>query len=428
MAKSLIGLGKCSKFYFYILGEIICDALEKIILKFDLTISHYPLVKLLHEFFGFLLFGTILYFIMKRQTNNKATKEDNIIRKKISSKQLIYNNILKLSKKNIFIFFICCFVYVIHLYALITLSYFRLTSLIIWTAHLTFTLSFVYYYFPQNLYNHQIISMLFVILLNTFLIIIQTFFKNENNKNIYQEKGIGFCLLIMFIYIFQSFTTSFSEVKFKLLMDFKYLSPFLILITTGGIGLFISIIISIFYGIYATKCHNVLDHDINCFGDVYSYINDLKKLLNSNKKDFYLEILLLIPLFIIVDFIGGTFIVMIIQHLNPIYIIFSDNIFYLIYYIISFIDNYKSNSIYITRFLISESGEIFEFLAICIYLEIVELRFCGLNKNTRENIALRGEKDNYLGEDFASISNITNNDEPNNVENSKDNFQFELAE
>ena len=36
---------------------------------------------------------------------------------------------------------------------------------------------------------------------------------------------------------------------------------------------------------------------------------------------------------------------------------------------------------------------VFQFLALMIHLEIIELNFCGLNKNTKKNIDLRGEDD-----------------------------------
>ena len=39
---------------------------------------------------------------------------------------------------------------------------------------------------------------------------------------------------------------------------------------------------------------------------------------------------------------------------------------------------------------------VFQFLSLMVYLEIIELNFCGLNKNTKTNINIRGEEDMLL--------------------------------
>ena len=259
------------------------------------------------------------------------------------------------------------------------------------------------------------------IILCTILIIISTFLKDGKNENIYQQKGIGVCLGTIFIYIFLSLIMSFSQVKLKVLIDYNYLSPYLVPISIGAIGLFISIIISIIFGVSGYKCENKLKHSIKCFGDVLPFYEEKKILLNKNRKKFILDIFLSMPLFLLLEFISTIFIILIIQYLNPIYILLSNNIYYLIKNIISFITEYE-----LKKFLILESIQLIEFLAFCIYLELVELRFCGLNQNTRKNIAIRAESDS-IEEDFLNISDIVNDEERSSIENGKDNIQFELA-
>ena len=41
---------------------------------------------------------------------------------------------------------------------------------------------------------------------------------------------------------------------------------------------------------------------------------------------------------------------------------------------------------------INLAEEILALVACCIYLEIIELRFCGLNKDIRANIMIRGDE------------------------------------
>ena len=49
-----------------------------------------------------------------------------------------------------------------------------------------------------------------------------------------------------------------------------------------------------------------------------------------------------------------------------------------------------------------------QFLALMIYLEIIELNFCGLNENTKSKINYRGQLE--LTEDFGRNSSIDNID------------------
>ena len=110
-----------------------------------------------------------------------------------------------------------------------------------------------------------------------------------------------------------------------------------------------------------------------------------------------------------------TFTIFIYKYLNPCYHLFSNNIYYLIYYLFNFIYELINVSDYIFLSIIHEISELFEFIAFCIYLEIIELRFCGLNKNTRKNIILRAEFDSEgeinIDESLNEGHNITDIDE-----------------
>jgi len=45
------------------------------------------------------------------------------------------------------------------------------------------------------------------------------------------------------------------------------------------------------------------------------------------------------------------------------------------------------------KFLLDESGDIASIIGFLIYLEIIELNFCGLNYNLKKNIIIRSESD-----------------------------------
>ena len=43
-----------------------------------------------------------------------------------------------------------------------------------------------------------------------------------------------------------------------------------------------------------------------------------------------------------------------------------------------------------------ELSELISIIAFCIYLEIIELRFCGLNRNLKRNISIRAISENFI--------------------------------
>ena len=91
---------------------------------------------------------------------------------------------------------------------------------------------------------------------------------------------------------------------------------------------------------------------------------------------------------------------------NPIYSLLNGSIYYLVFIIYDYIKDSEGE----LKFLISLSSEIFEIIGFFIYLEIIELRFCGLNKNTRINIILRGKSDSEQtrNNSICSADNIYN--------------------
>ena len=70
----------------------------------------------------------------------------------------------------------------------------------------------------------------------------------------------------------------------------------------------------------------------------------------------------------------------------------SDNVYYEILKIKIFIPEDNKDKLW-NNFIILQLAEFFKFIGLLIYLEIIELRFCGLNKNTKINILKRSLKD-----------------------------------
>ena len=76
---------------------------------------------------------------------------------------------------------------------------------------------------------------------------------------------------------------------------------------------------------------------------------------------------------------------------------------------------YRWRKKYLTYFLLSEISEIVAFFGYIIFLEIIELNFCGLNENIRRNIMVKGEKEFIeMNEDISkNIINNVDEDEDN---------------
>ena len=104
------------------------------------------------------------------------------------------------------------------------------------------------------------------------------------------------------------------------------------------------------------------------FDNILIYFSDLGK-----NEHLYLEILLVIPLYLIFCFFEFTCEIMIIYYLNPIYILIKDILFYFFLRLIIFlIDN---SFMPLTLFLFIESAEFLTLLEYSVYLAIIELRF-----------------------------------------------------
>ena len=191
-------------------------------------------------------------------------------------------------------------------------------------------------YFPENIYKHQLYSMIFVIFLDTILIVISTFLDYNDNKNIYQVKGIILCNSVILFYICITFIFSYAKVKTKILIDRKYLSPYIIIILVGIIGFIANTIAALIIEFYGNECNDLSETNINCYANISSYFNILKTMFNNNPKEFYIEIFFFSLFSMIFEFLNMTFVIFIYKYLNPSYLLLSDNIYFTFFSLINF--------------------------------------------------------------------------------------------
>ena len=138
MSKCFIGLGKCSYFYFYILGAIILNFIKRsFFTSINCILFKHSLIQDVYKFFSFILFGIIFLFIQKSNLS------------KNKKKKIIKRNLIIFTKNDFYISIIVYFIYVIYLEIIKIISFFRLDALIFWTAHLFFVLFFMNRYYQK---------------------------------------------------------------------------------------------------------------------------------------------------------------------------------------------------------------------------------------------------------------------------------------
>ena len=120
--KCIIGLGKLHSFYIYILGSIFFKIISYLSLHFSFLLKDCVLVKNIYEYLGFFIFGFLFLFIEKR--NSKSSTEKN------------YINTPKITYKDVLIFFLICFIFVIYYDCLKIIKALGFQDLEFWTFHI----------------------------------------------------------------------------------------------------------------------------------------------------------------------------------------------------------------------------------------------------------------------------------------------------
>ena len=152
----------------------------------------------------------------------------------------------------------------------------------------------------------------------------------------------------------------------------------------------------------------------------YKYGDNVRK-----PKDGIIEIIFSLTILPLFGFFKTTFDLFIIKELGVFHLLFPEVIYQFVKDLIIII--YKIikgiiDEIQITKFIFIGISNFFALLGFAIYLEIIKLKFCGLDYNTKENIIERsmiesGDPDNdfLLSDDNEDdeISDNENNDENN---------------
>ena len=360
--------------------------------------------------------------------NSSTDEDDNFLTNDLSKSVLII------------IFF---WIFESHLLELFTLC---LKDLDFWMLELLIITYLSANMFKFQIYKHQKLAMYinFVPCLFKIGTIVISFYENETDI-LYVEKVL-FIPIGIAIYIILISIRSYVYSKIKWFMDLKYISSIQLLVFYGILGTIICSIcctITTFF-----KCEKIEDedhkddiYDFICLVEdniTYTDISNTTNIINKTEKNIYFdsfklyfklfsddweifkEILIIIFGFISF-FFSAYFTIQVIKYLTPVYLVFSNPIHFFFQKLLLVIVNYFENDELIkddekqnsAKFILDITGDLFSFIALLIYLEIVELNFNEYNYNLRKNIIQRS---------LVETGEIVNNQEEELEEESNDLF------
>ena len=403
---TLINIGFCTKFYFYIFGSALFKFFYVMILgsqentialfRFSPILFNYNSIQSVYTYLSYIFFGIIFHFCFKGKDKNKNKYMINNLNLK---RELKINQNKK--KINLQLFLTCfCFATYSEFQTLLYSNGYD--SLDYWTFEIIFTFIFMRKYFEIGFYKHHKYSMFSTIVISTSFLFAATFFPTSYMDNQYQyvkDKygNVFYSIPFILIFIIISFNYGFSRNYSKVLMQNKFVSKYILIIFIGIAGLILTLIISAISYSY----------------EIDNFIFYYKELKSLDTEKVLREVFIITPLFIISQFMQMYLEILTIYYLNPMYCLMLNNICYGTQKIILFILDEEKK--YLTYFLLSEISEIVAFFGYIIYLEIIELNFCGLNENIRRNIMVKGEKEFIeMNEDISkNIINNVDEDEDN---------------
>ena len=428
--KKPITFGKCSRFYLYILASGSCKMLSTLILGannvkengiglfgFCPVLIKFNFVQSIFTYIGFIIFGLIFYYCKdpeKSKSKEKKENDESFNRMRTFLKNIAQNKTINNVKKNINLKIVfLCIAFAVHIETKKLLYNEGFQFFNLWTAEIIFMQLLMRKYFTIDYYKHHKVSILFNAIFCSSILIFTSFLPSslyyEDQENYVPESSLQnlkdklgsyfYSILLIAVYMLLSFVFCFTRIYSKVLMEIKFISPYKLVFLFGIAGLVISLLAS------------VVGYYINYPDNLFNYFSSLKSVLNEGKYYyFYGEIFLVSPINAFANSMEFIFEILTIYYLNPFYILLSNTLYYAISQFIFFMLNLSSDDLVITHFVITELTEFLTCFGLMVYLEIIELNFCGLDNNLKKTIMKKGEKEFKL----LSFSTIDDDIEENN--------------
>ena len=366
--------------------------------------------------------------IKKKKTENKNKKRIK------SNYELIFNDKKEISNDSIIQLIIIGLLYAFY-DILMQISYsMGLSDFDLWIFNIVFTLIFMSYYFSINIYNHQKYSLSFIVCIDLVLLILATFFPSKKDNSYNQIKKLFnnklYSIVIFLIFILKSIIISYSRVLSKVILEYKFISRYSIIIIFGIFGFILTSILITITSIF--KCGSSENYKIICnidstssenkyYDSIPIYFKNLKK-----EKDlyFWIEVLIIYPLYLIINFLDINYELLTIYYLSPVYVLINDSLFYGLVSLFSFLLNFNEETY--VKSLIYLVANMISFFGYSIYVEIIELNFCMLNNDLRKNIIERSRLDS-IEEINENCFESKENDDDDEIKTNENQGDIELG-
>ena len=368
--------------------------------------------------FIFYKYETNIFSKTKRKTKTKINNKKSDKNLNNSSTKIIYihySESVALKNNNHINIFLLIVLWIIQIILMDLFYKCGLRDLDYWMLELIIVSRLIERMFHLEIYKHQKFGIYFNIIFcgifKIFSFSISFFYGiNDNDNDLPYIKNYWLIPIGIFSYIIIMTLRSFINCEIKCLIDIKYISPLKLLILFGIVGFLISSTVSTISTFFTCKTPNFLDichvntTEEKYFENFEIYYNTLTEQLFNNRTIFIKELFFEISVNIlgmISNFFNILFYVLTIKHLTPVHIIFSNSIYYfiiqisiLIHYLITKNENIEKKVLF--KHIIDIIEDFFSLFGFMVYLEIIELHFCGLNYDLRKNITSRSILDSNI--------------------------------
>ena len=385
-----IGCGEFNKKYFFILFAVLSKLVSQ--LGIGLNYSVYDGINILDidlapisYFTSSFIFSLIIGIIGIVINHQIMKKSENTIKKKKNGKKkynYIYNNKKhSFSSQRIKIQFLLGIIFIFtELYDQLFYSK-SFEGLDYWMFDIIFINIFMSKYLNFSILLHQkyslylcVISSFILKLISNFLISHSFGGKDVNIYNFvyktYDEQWISIPIIII-SFMIMLVIRAYGNTKLKYSMDILFLSPYRVLMTYGLIGLFFCII------------YIVLSFLID-----FNYLGDISECYKKNNCALAFTSAIIYGIF---NSLKILFDILIIMNLSPFHMLVKYKTYYLLIQLILFFYNRKIR--YKTFYFVELSSDIICFFGFLIFLELIEIRFNGLNQDLRITIIERGDSE-----------------------------------
>ena len=376
----------------------------------------------IHKLFYYVivLICSFFYYLYERKrdnTNENLLLQDNKnIRSPNNSQELIYHDIDYYGNKNISNSFAFLIIFLFAFLEHVDRIVHQLFSYAdYWMLELVFLVPLSQKMLQLKIYSHQKLSLYLVsipIILKTVTIVLMfcdenNYFKNGEVNYKYNDQTTLIKSLVvarawlfpiaMISYFILMLLYSYLSITIKKIIDLKYMQISKLLILYGFFGSIISSLLSLIFTFISCGKKN---NDVYDIYDYFCYVVDSNgDRFIENYKVYFTGSIKKDLLYTLIGAVGYDIYILfgfqIVKYLDPIYKGFSAPLTFLIQKLILMyqINGYEPVKYINESYFIDLASDIVANIAFFIYLELIELNFCGLNKYLRKNIILRGKID-----------------------------------